>query len=172
MTRDWKVGDVAMVTDPVHGELVMTYHQDGIRGACWHGVVDGAVRCLNTDQALDARQLVVIDLPDGARAGWPVLIDALRQASDKTNLKMTFGGLIEQIEAQTDPPKPPRPTEPTGQGAVAEDVDGELYVRHVLPGDQSKPRPWCNSTGASYAWDEFTPIAVLSHGWQSQGGRR
>lgn len=56
------------------------------------------------------RPLVVIDLPPGALAGWPTLINALELAKEKTGLGMVFGGLIEQIKRQTEDVR--EPTDP------------------------------------------------------------
>lgn len=103
---------------------------------------------------------VSIRLPNGALAGWPVLIHSLRLAEEKTGLNMVFQGLIEQIEAQIPPPKP---DEPTGLGAVVEDEDGLRWS--LLPPTVNGKRWAC--------WDEpridrdyadIAAVRVLSEG--------
>ena len=73
------------------------------------------------ENVTDVRPLVVLDLPNGALAGWPVVVNALRAARRDTGYHMIFDGLVDQIEVQA---RPPKPSEPTGLGAVVETADG------------------------------------------------
>lgn len=156
-TREWKPGDVAMVGDDYEQRRAIVRPRHGANGALEFAYTAGGFDMVGgLADGWSARPLVVIDLPNGALAGWPTLIDALRRAREATGLHMIFTGLIEQIEAQTAERKPP---EPTGLGAVVEDADGQRWVRFkgrlddTWAGDESNSR---------YA--DIDAVKVLSEG--------
>jgi hypothetical protein len=108
---------------------------------------------------------VTITLPDGARAGWPVVIDALIRAKSATGLDMTFGGLIEQIRSQTIP----KPNEPEGLGAVVEDSKGHRWVKidvHLNCNDWTTQGAGSNQRGTGVRWDyaDIDAVRILSEG--------
>jgi len=71
--------------------------------------------------------------------------------------KPRLASLIEQIEAQT---KPPKPAEPTGLGAVVEDSEGFRWVRNDAPIEPS----WrCDHRGWQ-TWAKVDAVRVLSEG--------
>jgi hypothetical protein len=156
MGREWKPGDVAMVTAYNHPEPYRAYYCG--RDETWRKC-DSTAFCV--DQPMTLHPLVVIDLPDGALAGWPVLIHALKVAREKTGFRMIFDGLIDQIEAQTADPTPPKPNEPTGLGAVVWDAGTRWTLAVRIPGSF----PWVGEHGGVRGWNEFSDaVEVLSEG--------
>lgn len=111
---------------------------------------------------MSAPESVTIVLPNGALGGWPVLIDALRRAEDKTGLDMVFGGLIDQIQRQTDP----KPEQPTGLGAVVETRNGSRYVRVYGPAsDDEDYECWKHHFGLNrVGWSKVDAVKVLNEG--------
>lgn len=103
----------------------------------------------------DVRRLVILELPDGALAGWPTLVHHLEIAKEKTGLHMVFGGLIRQINAQTREPKPEEPTDP--KACVAD--RRENIWRRLADGD------WvCTSgpdVGEYLTWSQLTERGPL-----------
>lgn len=99
---------------------------------------------------MSAPESVTIVLPDGALAGWPVLLNALKRARNETGLDLVFGGLIEQIERQTTP----KPEEPTGWGAVV--TDGEETWSRIDDDDS----PWRTSNADWRSWDDLPDAGV------------
>lgn len=155
MTHDWKPGDVGVTAGPAAERFLVGRCDEATAFA----YTDGEYTTIPPRD--DARPLVVIDLPNGCLAGWPVLIDALERARVQTGLNMTFSGLIAQIRSQTEPLKP---EEPTGLGAVVEDAGGERYIRH--PGDLA-PWRWAPGTDGERPWRYYADIdavKVLSEG--------
>lgn len=71
-----------------------------------------------------------------------------------------LGGLIAEIESQT---RPPKPAEPTGLGAVVEDVGGSLWVRAPKDGN-SVQTEWVSSHSTAQFWDSIDAVRVLSEG--------
>ncbi len=108
----------------------------------------------------DIRPLVVLDLSGLGPLTFQRLLFTLR--SDD------WHWVVAQIKEQTKPPKPP---EPTGLGAVVEDVKGRRWVRTSL----RKPGLWSytesdavtntNSSGLS-PYDRIDVVRVLSEGVQ------
>jgi hypothetical protein len=154
--REWKPGDVA--------SILPKGTQVALRTRAGWTYADGSTHGVRADE-YNFRPLVVIDLPPGALAGWPVLVNALREAGEKTGYRMIFDGLIEQIETQT---KPPKPEEPTGLGAVVEDADGRLFTRRC---DCGAPRDWwpnhaIEEVAVGTAYSDIDAVRVLSEGVQ------
>lgn len=150
MRREWKPGDVALVTDD-HG-IVRVAVCGGLNPRMkhrWHYDEAGIGRLLTP-----LRPLVVID-PESAedceRLGrlWNKharVADALREFAD---------------------PKPPRPEEPTGLGAVVEDSKGVRWVRSREDKPGLLGAVWENSAGLSHSpWTGIDVVRVLSEGVQ------
>jgi hypothetical protein len=164
----WKPGDVAMALvtwdnapafRKAKGESDVTT-KPAFRSEGWW--VFGPTTRIPVGDEMSARPLVVLDLPDGAKAGWPVLVDALRKAREATGFRMTFDGLIAQIEAQTTTPKP---DEPQGLGAVVRErhpEDGVDWVRVPLASNDA--RWFCGDTGEWREWSQIDAVLVLSEG--------
>jgi hypothetical protein len=165
---DWKPkpGDIAAV-DSWRGEGQIAFRVARLpNGAPWC-VLDGVdSRGLDDDEVTNCRQVVVIDLPNGALAGWPTLIEALRRAAVTTGLDMVFGGLIEQIEAQTNP-KPPKPAEPMGLGAVVEYRIRTDSVALAVRNGTSGPggTDWLDANGVWRTWPGLDVARILSDGY-------
>lgn len=128
MSRQWKPGDVARVTDPVEGELTMIYISKGMN--CWHGArADGSLLCLDATQAVSATSLVVIDPKDREqveRLGVAIYDAGFTAAS---RLQAALRSLIAD----------PKPPEPTGLGAVVEDAEGGMWIRHKPDSGRLRP---------------------------------
>ena len=151
----WKPGIVALVDSwRGDGQVALRTQRGSVRSWC---VLDGTdTRGLSDDEVYNVRPVVIMELPDGARAGWPVLIDALARAKAETGLDMIFGGLIAQIKAQTEPTKPNEPTDPSVR---VTDCEGDVWARI---GDY-----WVNNKGGpSQPWDfvvsRYGPVVVSS----------
>lgn len=108
---------------------------------------------------MSENQTISIQLPSGALAGWPVLVNALKEAADKTGYHMIFGGLVEQIQAQTTPPKP---DEPLGLGAVVEDVAGHRWILVFQKGMWQRE----DDRDVWRTWEAVMAVRVLSEGVQ------
>lgn len=160
--RAWQAGDIANVlcSDDVWRRATCEPHANFTDVLVWR-FPDRVFR--HVDDSL-AKRLLTIELPDGALAGWPTLIDALRRAKATTGLGMVFGGLINQIETQT---KPPKPAEPTGLGAVVEDAHEKLWIR-----GRNAKNYWrredghvaINASGPWWDWEDIDAVTILNHG--------
>lgn len=96
---------------------------------------------------MDEPKTVTVELPRGALAGWPTLIEALQTAETLTGLSLIFGGLIEQITRQTCA----KLDEPDVLGTVVDARDGSVHVL-AAPGTR---QPW------------FTPDADEWNPWEN-----
>ena len=105
------------------------------------------------DEVTDVRPLVVLD-PE--RAPYP-LVGSLREQVEGELTPHTSRWLLEQIEAQTRPPKPP---EPQGLGAVVEDAAGGRWVRAALKSGNS----WHKPIGTWSRYEHIDVVRVLSEG--------
>jgi hypothetical protein len=154
MSRDWKPGDVALVTSECCGERVSLRRVTG----SW---VD--VDSVHADDEATARPLLVIDPED--REQVHRLADAFCRARwDHTPGSsecdpLTAASMREALRSLL---APPRPDEPTGLGAVVRDGHGCLWVRA-----EDSPNPWCpqNPAESFIEWENIAaPIEVLSEG--------
>lgn len=126
--REWKPGDVAMVVDPVGGKRVMVHIGHDPASRCWHGAeANGDLRCLDADQAIGARPLVVIDpeSDDDVR----LLCEAYRSVDHGVGTMPMQAALRSLIE----PPKPDEvyehytPTSPNPIAARAVAICGKVW---------------------------------------------
>lgn len=152
--RDWKPGDVAMVTLP-GGEQAIGVRP--LRNDGWNhsGAFAGGADYDHIGDT-DVRPLVVIDPEDREQVErLHGLYLAARETTSKGDLQVALREFAN--------PTPPKPDEPTGLGAVVEDAEGERYVRHGSASlDESVT--WCNSTGAGRSWERVNAVRVLSEG--------
>ena len=168
MTREWKPGDVAMVTllGGTDREYIAEFRQHGGR-AQWFGSWNG----FGAEVVQSARPLVVIDPEDSAA------VDALAKAWDSLDGEtfalgespMTVRAYRMQAALREFAnPTPPKPDEPTGLGAVVEDAEGELWIR-LVSADDGPDDDWCRvgSLPSDGKWTFYADIAavrVLSEG--------
>lgn len=151
MSNDWKTGDVAAIPFG-SGDHIAVRDFDGT----W--LVAGKS---NSGAYVDARPLVVIDPEDreqvaSIRKAFQ-LVDCL--PGDRVDdWQAALRSLIE----------PPKPEEPTGLGAVVEDMTGIRWTR-VEAGDGETRNPWypadCDEQPAE--WTAIAAVKVLSEGVQS-----
>lgn len=153
MKRDWKPGDVAMVSTPCCGE------SRAIR--LWSDKWSGPGGSHSDGPEVTARPLVVID-PEDANAVSRLIACLLRHGYEFSR-KADLTAALREFAT----PKPPKPEEPTGLGAVVEDADGALWTR-VERGEAETRNPWYPATDpmmqpAEYA--DIDAVRVLSEGW-------
>jgi hypothetical protein len=155
MNREWKSGDVAMVKGGESEWVAVRVEGRCLLGCAagydstphWHAgggaMADGH----------KARPLVVIDPEDREQA---MLLYGLYYRNMP-------GPGVDQMQAalrEFANPKPPKPEEPTGFGAVAEDAEGEWWVRITVPTGAW----WRNSRGLTRVWRDIDAVRVLSEG--------
>lgn len=168
MSREWKPGDVAMMTWPGNcdGEFAVIRGDGHWQMTDW---LDGNKR--DDDEFLTdswlakltptIRPLVVIDPED---------TEAIKELVQRCNFYRPGEFITPMVDAlqkglrELANPQPPRPEEPMGLGAVVEDGSG-LWVRteHHAAG-------WCPSgsnSGPYRCWQDMTnDVRVLSEGVQ------
>lgn len=128
--------------------------------ACWlHPAMNGHIATGDT-LVTDVRPLVVLDLAF-APYGPEVTIHTLKEGC-KERGSLTAQWVAKEIEAQI---RPLKPAEPTGLGAVVEDVHGGRWVRCARNGSA----PWLHAsiTTRLRAWSAFDAVRVLSEGVDS-----
>lgn len=157
MRREWKPGDVAMVTHQgSHPEPVVAIraHADS-----WFGG-----QCFIPDSVVvTTRALVVIDPEDREQMH--------RLATAHVDLREGFAELMDEPwtmpamrmrQAARSLITPLKPDEPTGIGAVVEDADGLLWIRcHETP-----DRAWeaVNGQSSTKRYAQVAAVRVLSEG--------
>ena len=166
--REWKPGDVAMVTlTKTHdGRTERAWlHNDG----CWTFADGNGGHSSRDDVIAAARPLVVLD-PENAD-DMRRLSDALRTVDTSGDLPeepMTFHALkVRAALRELANPTPPKPDEPTGLGAVVESADGDHWIRHCLPTceDGAACIPWRRVSDCLTAcYGEIRAVRVLSEG--------
>ena len=156
MKREWKPGDVALLTTHCCGNLVATKN----RGASWHaaGGIDLEVTC----QIADARPLVVIDPED------PKEMDRFLGLLRRGNFSVHSCGTsardyLAAALREFANPTPPKPEEPTGLGAVVEDGQGLKWVRL----GQDLADWYSDDLVAWRQWGDISAVRVLSEGVQA-----
>ncbi|MGZ4521040.1 MAG: hypothetical protein ACXVGA_06805 [Mycobacteriaceae bacterium] len=150
MTRDFKAGDVAMVSALDKPKPYRAYFD----GETWREY-DAKWFCV--DSPASHRPLVVIDPEDReqverlTRAHCAAFDSTCVQPEEVNAMQAALRSLI----------APPRPPEPTGLGAVVEDAEGVRWLRRHM-GEQSV---WCHARETGWhEWSEITAARVLSEG--------
>jgi len=164
MSGDYPIGTVATATvRGVEGVRVMLF-EGGTGTRAWlSSVYMKGGRAHAPHDVTDIRPLVTLDLGEDI----PRLREALARWTGWTSLtveKDAIRRLLDQIEAQTRPPKPP---EPQGLGAVVEDANGLRWTRVEAGADDFTRNPWFPNTDGHTQpreYDEIAAVRVLSEG--------
>ena len=148
--RDWKPGDVAMVTTR-HGE-----HQ-GQHTSGGHWFVNRLGGMFSSGrQVIDVRPLVVIDPEDEDEM--QRVVDALyAKGSRQFSLHLDWCEVQAALRSLVAPSKP---DEPLGLGAVVEDAEGRRWVRAPR---ESRCDWHCQELGPT-KWSVIAAVKVLSEG--------
>lgn len=119
--NDYKPGTFAVATvRGVPNTRIIRTDTNAFRWAS--GQTIDTMRAHQSSDVTDVRPLIVLDLPDPQR-----LLTGLRNIAGITPVDGGFlQPIIDQIEAQT---RPPKPAEPTELGSVVVDADGRKWVR-------------------------------------------
>lgn len=172
MRRDWKPGDVAMVSGQYAEDgvvAVLTGAASNLGWAFCGRNQNGPVQCwsaLNGGNATVIRPLVVID-PEVTKGG-ALLPGWLRNhaaeiagksAGGRASVSDDLRYIADQIDRQAYP-SDPKPEEPTGLGAVVEDADGRRWVR--APRDSRCD--WHAQELGPTKWAVIAVVRVLSEG--------
>lgn len=146
--REWKPGDVAMVT-------ARDLTQPAVRGAStgWYWPGD----FLGDRDVTDVRPLVVIDPEDGDAVERMNSLYYAKRAAGLAQLTAMQAALREFAN-----PAPPKPEEPTGLGAVVEDERGTRWVRS--PDTDYPDAPWASAEFYPRPWSEINAVRKLSEG--------
>ena len=149
MSTQWKPGDVAMVSALNKPEPYRAYYD----GKTWREYGE-PMFCVDQPQTM--RHLVVVDPED--REAVERLWNLFRNNEIPNGREAIADALREFAN-----PKPPRPEEPTGLGAVVEDVWGHRFVRVGA-------RAWRNVNEDSFCiWLHIDVVRVLSEGYLPDG---
>lgn len=170
MSREWKPGDVALVTfdnasysQQSKGETAIETLPMLRRDDDWAYPSYGA--SVMDEMVMEARPLAVIDPED--REQVKRLCDLIPWLGSAPNLVDDMQAALREYAA----PKPPKPEEPTGDGAVVEDAHGNRWTRiaGAPPLDPHGARecqspPWRRRSYAAKWWDDLRAVRVLSEG--------
>lgn len=153
MTREFKPGDVAMVSYGKAGrEKVMLR---GTNGRWWE-----PTGSFSDQHARTVRPLVVIDPEDPESFIQSALTEIERVLSlDSDDRHYVREGIAAALREFADP-TPSKPEEPTGLGAVVEDRKGGEWVRMARKSGNS----WQQPIGKFARYDEIDVLRVLSEG--------
>jgi hypothetical protein len=163
--REWKPGDVAAL----HYSFADAGRAIRVSGCKGHGSCDHWHFANGNhgtgDGASEIRPLVVIDPED--REQVERLYRAIYRAfgDDPSDYSPDDERDMQAALREFADPKPPKPAEPTGLGAVVEDIDAALWV-HSCQGGRAQ---WMrrNNPSAWREWSEIDAVRVLSEGVQS-----
>lgn len=171
--RDWKPGDVAMVTE--YDEHVPAFYANA--DSCgnrvhvvnhWHYLRPTREGCTWTSKPdAAARPLVVIDYEDRKQVEW--LLAVMKDHG--------WGGIDDEAPADLQAalrefanPTPPI-EEPRGLGAVVEDAKGRLWFRMTVENQTWPGEVWQWQYGDGderwSKWPEINAVRVLSEGWSA-----
>lgn len=155
--QKWEPGTVALVTGGGYSSRAML-RSDGVRFERWALASDSFIA---SEDALTVRPLLVLDPdnPDQMRELW----EGWRDSHSPNGATAMTAAVRAMLPKRT----PVKPAEPTGLGAVVEDVDGTLWTR-VERGQVTDTRnPWYPATLAELQpleYDEIAAVKVLSEG--------
>ena len=166
MTREWKPGDVAMVTD-ARGRTGLA--MKGVRG--WDFTPSGSP--LNAysgeSEPIEAHPMIVIDPRSMTWDGRIPTAEEFTAWAEAIGAGEFETGILRVADALRDLPAPItpdlKPEEPKGLGAVVEDADGNRWVRVDDPSHS-----WVKSLRDEGAytqrerWDTLAAVRVLSEG--------
>lgn len=168
--REWKPGDVAMVTVEKRSGASLEGQTEHIamrdRVESWaSGTTVG--RRISEDEAVAARPLVVVDPvsitgpEETGDDGDPMveIAKCLRRLAEGDHSSSYRRRVAERLADVFDPP----PSEPTGLGAVVVDGTGEHYVLTST----TRKRGWTpagSTNRVQWAEIDFAPVRILSEG--------
>lgn len=158
--REWKPGDVAMITTTTGRTLVAVRDAEG---GGWNGLLTLE---WNLDRHVtEARRLLVIDPEDREQVDTfaKALVEAMYAAGDHASAASGVhpATVANALRSLITPPKPP---EPTGLGAVVIDAKSDHWVLINVPGVRLKPTRTWRTWWGSREWSEITAVKVLSEG--------
>lgn len=162
--REWKAGDVALVTCvPFQGPERTERAWVG-SDLCWHFTDGAGVHTSREELVTEARPLAVIDPDDREQIErlWIVLRDG-RALQSRDNLQAA-------LREFADPPSP-RPDEPQGLGAVVEDRAGKVWFRMSLENLTWPGEVWQEQYSDDDRWSTWADIdvaRVLSPGYDPE----
>ena len=167
MKREWKPGDVALVM--AEGGERIGFRCGVPSNMGWEYAREPGQKTWSSDDSgyvKPIRPLVVIDpeLREQADRLADALIDAMCKSDpgwDKARAYEVRSHMRTALREFANP-TPPRPDEPTGLGAVVEDVDGDRWVLYTNPRNDA---PWCDGS-ASVDYADISAVRVLSEGIQ------
>ena len=166
MTREWKPGDVALVTD-AKGRTGRA--MKGARG--WDFTPSGSSLNAYSGEAepIEAHPLIVIDprtMTWDGRIPSAQEFTAWAEAIGAGEFETGILRIADALRELPDPILPnPKPDEPQGLGAVVEDADGVRWVRYSIHDGYS----WMRQTREDPAYvqyDDIAAVRVLSEGVQ------
>jgi hypothetical protein len=170
--REWKPGDVAMVTLRKKNDASIDGGREHVamrdRVGSWaSGTTFG--RQIDDDEVKDARPLVVID-PEDREAVERLLSAYYLAVTGEGHKPGHYSELAVPMQAalrEFATPTAPRPDEPQGLGAVVEDADGVLWVR--VGKELQTPDHWRATSGENLVgwwatWDRIAAVRILSPG--------
>lgn len=162
--REWKPGDLAMVTirrrrplrdDPIapktYTAMLCKYG--------WQSAESGGLTGDEDEFEITRRPLVVIDPEDRAQ----VALVLSRYHSWKWTAEVAEASITDMQAALRSLLAPPKPDEPTGLGAVVEDAEGRRWVRAR---ETTTTAHWkrADGFGQRLAYDKVNAVRVLSLG--------
>jgi hypothetical protein len=156
--REWKPGDVAMVTYRLGQCTESNVCAKTDKG--WDCLAPGVGFLLHGD-VIEVRPLVVIDPEDHDQ------VERLRSSLESMSFSLWACGAATCLTTalrEFANPTPPKPDEPTGLGAVVEDAEGRRWLRFDA---NTGGWPWIHDGPLdSRKYDAITAVRVLSDGVQ------
>jgi len=163
MKREWKPGDVAMVSvSDLDEPQIMLRDKAGWadREATfyWDKAEAGW-------EITDVRPLVVIDPEDAEQIGrlaeaWEAQTHATLSDTPMTLTQYRLQAALRSLIT------PPKPEEPTGLGAVVEDAEGYFWIRSATSGGDPWRAEGARAPGGRsfHTWSDIVAVKVLSEG--------
>lgn len=157
MSRDWKPGDVAVVTLTDGTEVRALYTFRG--GSPWVTVATASY-----EKGIAARPLVVIDPEDFEQVSR--LAHTIAHTFHSTSDNIYADGIQAALREFAEPTQP-KPNEPTGRYAVVEDAEDQEWVAIDPPNPGYR---WQllgkapNGLTMYSRWDDIAAVRVLSEG--------
>jgi len=163
MSREWQPGDVAMLSGRGGTELGICY-EPGIvteRGSKARWRTAGLDRWSSVSEA---RPLVVIDPEDREQVA-RLAVAYMSANPGVASIEPTIHGRLTNALREFADPTPPKPVEPTGLGAVVEDIEGVRWTR-VEAGEPETRNPWypADCDFQPDEWHNLCAVRVLSEG--------
>lgn len=173
--REWKPGDVALVTEYDPPLLAMVGYREGSKLLMFKYAdggfdVAGRIDIVDGEELeIAARPLVVIDPED--REQIKRLADIGTRIADPRRTGLASDHAIRSLQAalrEFANPKPAKPDEPQGLGAVVEDADGTVWLSNRFDSTITWRTPWFSSDLDEWRdWSAIEVARILNDGWVS-----